>query len=316
MGSLTSYMADGGPWMYVILGSVVLSILWSMALSVAGMMRMRVPSLLYWGPAVFVICVGALGSVYGQHLALQAMAHASEEMKGTLMAAGHGMALISRIGGHFGGMIILVWAALCAGLAAAVRPGEAPRGSWGSAIGAGAMLGMGGVVLAIVAWLVDAGFMGVVLALQLALVGSLGAFLAGARTSQVPDDADRVGELRLTVVGALFGAVVCGAYGIVDQGTSEAHQAIAMAAPESRLTLMAMGESLSGGGWWMMGLGLPLVAMSMSFMVRPSTGRLLDGRGTFSMVATTLGWLTWLLLLAVFSWRAVGYQDLITAVVT
>lgn len=314
MGSVTSYMAEGGVWMYVILGSVVLALLWSMALSVAGMMRLRVPSLFYWGPAVFVICVGGLGAVYGQHLALGAVAHASEEMQGTLAAAGHGMALIPRMAGHFGGMTILTWAALCAGLAAAVRPGEAPRGSWGSALGAGALLGMGGVILAVVAWLVDAGAMGVALALQLALVGSLGAFLAGARTSMVPEDADRLGELRLTVVGCLFGAVVCGGYGIVDQGTVQAHQAIAMASAETRLTLQAMGESVSGGGWWMMGLGLPLVAMSMSLMVRPSTGRLLDGRGTFSMVATTLGWLTWLLLLAVFSWRAVGYQDLIAAV--
>ena len=313
MDPFSNAMADGGPVMLLIMGSMVLSVLWSMVLALAGMFRLRVPALLYWGPAVFIICLGALGSLWGQHQALQAMANVEPNMQGPLMAAGHAASLLSRMAGHYAGMVCFFTVALCAAFAAVVRPGEAAKMSWGSALGSGTLLGLGGFVLAFVSWMVDAGPMGFLLALSISFIGGFTAFIGGLRTSMVTEDADRMGELRLTVAGSLVGAVVCGGYGIVDQGSVDTYNAISMASPESMQVLMAAGDSLSGGGWWLMGLGLPLMAMALSFMVRPSTGRLMDSRGSFSVMATTAGWVCWFLLLAAFSWRAVGYLEVIGA---
>ncbi len=311
MSSFAEMMNEGGPLMLVIVGTAAITVLWTMFLSVLGMFRFRVPALLYWGPPVFVAVVGAFGSLWGQYQAMEAMAYADGDMQGTLMAAGHGVALVTRVAGHTIGGHLLIWAALCAAMAAVVRPGEAPKNSIGSALGGAALLGLGGAVLVPVAWFLGAGVLGMGFALSICLVGGFVALVGGMRTSLVSEDADRVAELRLTIAGSLVGAVVLCAYGIVDSGTSEVHRAISMASPSSVESLKAAGAELSGSGWWMMGLGLPLVLMAMSFTVRGSSGRLIDNRSMMSAVATALGWATWFLLLAAFSWQAVSYQSII-----
>lgn len=310
MDLITDMIHRGGPFMWPILLLLGLTPLWTIVLAGLGVARFRVPAFLWWSPALLVSIIGALGTVIGQHQAIEAVAHASAETQGTLAAAGHSVALVTRVAGNFAGSAILFGTVLCAALAAVARPGEVPRNSIGSAVGAGFLAGCGGLVLAVVAWVADAGVAGMVIGLTFASLVAFSLLVGGVRTSPIEEDANRVAELRLVMVGGLVGAVVLGGYGIVDHGASVAHEAIAHASAETMLTLQAMGASISGGGWVVMGLGLAITLVASSISVRASSGRMLDGRAVISVVMTLFGIVVWLGLLATFSSRAVGYKQM------
>jgi len=309
-GPVADLIYQGGPFMWPILILLVLTPLWSMLLAVLGIARFRVPAFLWWCPALLACLIGALGTVIGQHQAIQAIAFASPETQGALAAAGHSTALTTRVAGNFVGSAILFGTVLCAALAAVARPGEMPRNSIGSAIGAGFLAGFGGIVLTLAAWFSDAGVAGLAIGGTFITLVAFSLMVGGARTSPIDEDANRVAELRLVMVGGLVGAVVLGGYGIVDYGASLAHEAIAHASAETKLSLHSMGESLSGGGWVVMGLGLAVALVASSVSVRASSGRMLDGRAVGSVVLTLMGIVIWLGLLATFSSRAVGYKEM------
>ena len=116
-GPVADLIYQGGPFMWPILILLVLTPLWSMLLAVLGIARFRVPAFLWWCPALLACLIGALGTVIGQHQAIQAIAFASPETQGALAAAGHSTALTTRVAGNFVGSAILFGTVLCAALA-------------------------------------------------------------------------------------------------------------------------------------------------------------------------------------------------------
>lgn len=110
---------EGGPFMYVLLLMVPVHLL--LCLVQAALARHIDIRPLLWGSVAAQVLTGFLGSLLGMILAFQAVAHASAEMKQTLLANGISVSMFTATGGVMLAIPSLFFAAAAASVVATLK---------------------------------------------------------------------------------------------------------------------------------------------------------------------------------------------------
>jgi len=92
---LTYMFAAGGPALYLILAAGLLHMVLVITAVVLAAMRKFDLSPALWAMVLVIVLLGFNGAIFGQITGYSAIAHASPEMKQTLLASGISMALYS-----------------------------------------------------------------------------------------------------------------------------------------------------------------------------------------------------------------------------
>ncbi len=220
---------DGGPFAYLlIIGAMTAPVpvlLW-MALGAA---KARVPTALYAIWPVGIVVVGIMATILGLDQALAAVAHASAEMKDTLMCAGTSVAqYTSALAGMLAVPILLVTAVL-APLPRLARGGDDAAFTPMHAIAPVALGVLGGIALSIVAGMA-AGLV--------ATVGGIAIAVASLRTSEDDDDAARIVPIRLGVTALGVFAGLLAAWTNLTMSRVMFYDAVAHASAETKQAML------------------------------------------------------------------------------
>lgn len=179
MTSLTTYLVEGGPFLYPVLTGLVVLPLVAFWMFLTQLLRWRFPAFLGLGVALLVVIVGLLGTWYDAGRALEAIAAADASFVDQLAGQGYGMSLGTSV------VAFALGAFGCAGFAAAtgsgllLRPGQKAEPTWGGLVGG---LLFGAVTFVLAAWF--AGLLG-------ALVASLVAFGVVTSGARFPFETER-----------------------------------------------------------------------------------------------------------------------------
>ena len=288
MSSMVDIFQDGGPFMYVVLLAALAGPMVVLLAIVAGMVRVRVPAVVWFLVPLAAILLGAVGTLLSLGLATEAIAYASAEMKGVLGHAGYAAAILPESAGLFvaGGLLGLgVWGA---GISAAADPGEEPVTTVVPAIIGGGVAAAGG--LALIGWglLAHSGMAGVAAGGTLLLCAPA-VVLGGARSGTTKAELARQAEHRLALLLCLTGAVVCIAGGAWLSGQGELHRSIAHASPELRGPLSAVGVFASQHALRVGPAATLIAAISGGIALLPVAPHLASGRTFASIVLIGLG---------------------------
>lgn len=113
---------EGGPFMYLLILFIPAHLVLTAAQILLAKRVDLVP--LLWASVIATVMVGVLGSVSGMTLAFQAVAHASAEMKSTMMAAGVSVALHTTAMGLMVGIVNAGFAGIASSIVRTVQHGQ------------------------------------------------------------------------------------------------------------------------------------------------------------------------------------------------
>lgn len=268
---------DGGPFMYLLLLAVPASALLALVWTVLSLLKIRVPLPVWLFAPVSTIGVGLLGTALGMNMALEAIAHASAEMKSTLAAAGYSVALYTTLVGWGVASMSFVAAAWAAGVSLLRAESEDP---WDFKLPA-LLLG-GGLLLGVVATAIGIfygdGPMPILVGL-VALMAAPSLSIGSLRTSMEPESRTRLAEGRLVVGVLAMAAPLSMAACAWVSGKVRVMEAVAYASAEMKQTLLGAGMALQDSTLWVglvatLGTGLLAAVMVAPLLRHISGGRL------------------------------------------
>ena len=254
---MVHFFRDGGPLMYPILLCACVGWIWVLFFAVPTAFKFRVPAAVVTATAALAVMLGSLGTYVGLSMANEAIEHASWETVGALAAMGYGIAHYTDLFGMIVGSGLFGLAALALGIGGAIGAGS---GAKFTPISAG-VIGVVGLLGAVVVF--GIGFTSRLLGIgEAPLPGSLWMgqivffSLMGIAASSLRFhgesrvDQERAAANRVGVSVAALLAIVFGARGWWLMGDVQTFEAIARASTETKMTMMAMGLSMSQAMWW------------------------------------------------------------------
>jgi len=297
--TLSGALQEAGPFLWVVITSVFMSLFLAFGLAVAMGFKMRVPLPLWLLGPVTVAVAGQAGMLLGQSALEDALVWADSGIN-SLSWAGHAAALSTNIAGAYGASFVLLLSVWAMGFMLAIVPGEEPR--WTTGLAALALLfpmaaacGTGVFAFTTSAW-------GAPVVL---LLGAPGLAMACLRETETPRiHASRTGTAALLVL-----AVAWAALGDV----LRLERALAWIWQASWLETMEVLDGLVSGtkqsiSATLLGGAVNVLAGSAVGLVLAIFGRRgLDWRGALGVALTAGFLLIPLLLEAATRWIAAGY---------
>jgi len=285
MGLLVDAFHKGGPFMWPILLIAICGFAGPVVLAGLAGAGKRVPAVLWWLAPIGALLVGALGTVQGLLMTVEAVQHASLETKSTLAHAGYSTSLFTLISGCIVASGLLTMGAVLGAVGYFVggsrEPGPASPGV-PALIGVGALLG--GLALIGLSLSQDASTL-VRLTAIAALAGGLSLALASVRRGDNDADDRRLADGRLAIAGCVLGATALAGVAAWIGGEILVHEAFAHASGETRLPLVELGLKMRAAAA-AVGFGaIGLTALLTAFSCLPVGKRLAN---TWTLVNTGL----------------------------
>ncbi|MCB9766243.1 MAG: energy transducer TonB [Alphaproteobacteria bacterium] len=282
MGLLVDLFHKGGPFMFPILGALILALLGALIGGGLALAKVRVPLAAWLLLPALMVVTGALGTAQGTTTALEAIAHASAEYKSLLAAAGYSFTLIIWVFGLTCAAIALTASALALAAGTALGAGQGATMTWVRALAAGSLtlLGVGAAgVLALMSEIELVLWIPVTL-----LFGGLACAIAGLRQGAPGPDEDRVaaGAVGVGVMSAL--AVAACALAVHASGRVVAYEAMAHATPDLLGVLLAAAERTQDAALQVGATGVLVAVITAGFLSMPALGLLSELRTQVSAV--------------------------------
>ncbi len=306
MLNLAMMFQDGGPFMYVILlfglTGGCFGVVWTV---ISGIVKQWIPVSIAWLGITLAVAFGLVGVFMGNATAASA-AHASPEIRMTLIASGLATSMFTFAFSAMLGWLAFGAVSLLSGLIAAVYPGGDSSFSAVSAAsaGGGSVLGAISATVLVAVWvglgnLAMLGPSSVIIPV-VACALAFGAFLSSLRDCTEPELKGRQAGARVAIgTAAVLSTVLVGTM-FHTLGVVNAFMAVAHAAPEHKAELLTKGieiASLAGRLGWSCALIPAFTAIGGGFHLfarienKQGIGVAIGGlQAAFVLFAVIAGW--------------------------
>ena len=246
MGAIVEAFRTGGIWMYLVLLVWMLGGIVAFVATILAALGKRVPWLVWALCPLGVLALAALGAWFGVADAFEALRLATPETRQVLLARGHALELNVTAFGAFCAMSLSMLGAMGWALGSAIGVGK-PR-EWTP---------LPAILALILGLLVSAGLLGMAVMERymglwgfsigvLAFFGTLSCALVNLSMSTEGEaDAARTASARLGVASLVFLALVSMGWMGKAMGLIEVFEALAVATPANRVSLVARGTAMA-----------------------------------------------------------------------
>ena len=251
---VSNALAMGGVWMYVAMGFGAVGGLMAVIVAFAfGFAKWRLPMTIGWLGFTFAALTASVASILSRMSFTSAMSTATAEMRSTMLASAIAENLYTQTGLLMVLPLMFLVFALAAAIPTAIAVGDEPkfdgRGLLGGFAGAvvGLLLAVGGLAMTLgLLQYTQQGpsFLFLPIMMMMGTVATLVASLRVSGSSRL--DQGRTAASRMAVAVAASLAVVLLGYFFTSIGVIQAFEAVAMAAPDMKSEMMAVGLEVAG----------------------------------------------------------------------